>query len=345
MYRGKSAALKKPVARPEDNAMRKALVLVVAVLAAATVSARADGYPSRVITLVVPFPAGGPTDVVARVLADRMKQPDALGETVIIENVAGAGGSIGVGRVAHATANGYTIVLGHVQTHVFNAVTMHLDYDVVKDFDPVALVSDSPILLIARKTLPAADLKSFIAWLKARDGRATMGHVGIGGPTDVAADVFANRTGTAFQRVPYTGGAPLLQDLLGDHIDFAFGFAANYLSFIRNHELKAYGVLQPKRWWAAPDVPTFNELGIPDIDTSFWQGIWAPKGTPKNVIAKLNAAIRVALADPAVQKRFAAVGQDIWPADQQTPEALAAKQKAEIAKWWPIIKATGVKAE
>ncbi len=179
--------------------MSKALVLVLAVLAAATVSARADSYPSRIITLVVPFPASGPTDVVARILADRMKQQDALGETVIIENIAGAGGSIGVGRVAHATPDGYTIVFGHVQTHVFNAATMHLDYDLVKDFDPVALVSDSPIWLIARKTLPADDLKGFIAWLKARDGKATMGHVGIGGPTDVAADIFAKRTGTVFQ--------------------------------------------------------------------------------------------------------------------------------------------------
>ncbi len=325
--------------------MRKALALTLAVFAAATLGANAQTYPSRVVTLVVPFPAGGPTDVVARILADRMKQKDALDQTVIVENIGGAGGSIGVGRVAHAAPDGYTIVIGHVQTHVFNAVTMQLDYDVVKDFEPVALVSDSPIWLIARKTLPAGDLKGFVAWLKAQNGKATMGHVGIGGPTDVAADIFAKRTGTTFQFVPYTGGAPLLQDLLGDHIDFAFGFAANYLSFVRNHQLKAYGVLQPKRWWAAPDVPTFDELGIPDIDANFWQAIWAPKGTPKDAIAKLNAAVRVALADPAIQKRFAAVGQDIWPADQQNPEALAAKQKAEIAKWWPIIKEAGFKVQ
>jgi len=232
-----------------------------------------------------------------------------------------------------------------VQTHVFNAVTLQLDYDVVKDFEPVALVSDSPIWLIARKTLPADDLKGLVAWLKVQNGKSTMGHVGIGGPTDVAAIIFAKRTDTTFQFVPYTGGAPLVRDLLGDHIDFAFGFAATYLSFVRNHELKAYGVLQAKRWWAAPDVPTFDELGIPDIDASFWQGIWAPRGTPKNAIAKLNAAVRIALADPAVQKRFAEVGQDIWPADQQSPEALDTKQKAEIEKWWPIIKEAGIKAE
>jgi tripartite-type tricarboxylate transporter receptor subunit TctC len=325
--------------------MRNALALALAFFSAIGSANAQAPYPSRVVTLVVPFPAGGPTDVVGRILADRMKEKDALGATVIVENVAGAGGSIGVGRVAHATPDGYTIVLGHVQTHVFNAATMHLDYDVVKDFAPVVLVSDSPIWLIARKTLPADDLRGFIAWLKARDGKATMGHVGIGGPTDVAADVFAKRTGTSFQFVPYTGGAPLLQDLLGDHIDFAFGFAANYLSFVRDQELRAYGVLQPKRWWAAPDVPTFDELGVPDIDASFWQGIWAPKGTPRDAITKLNAAIRVALADPAVQKRFAAVGQDIWPADQQSPAALATKQQAEIAKWWPIIKEAGIKAE
>lgn len=325
--------------------MGRVLVLALAVIASSLASARADNFPSRAVTLVVPFDAGGPTDVVARILADRMKQPDALGKPVVVVDVGGAGGSIGTGRVAHATPDGYTIVLGHVQTHVFNAASMHLDYDVVKDFAPVSLVSDSPILMIGRKTLPAADLKGFVAWLKARQGKATMGHVGIGGPPDVAADAFASRTGTAFERVPYTGGAPLLQDLLGGHIDFAFGFAANYLGLVRDHEMKAYGVLQPKRWWAAPQVPTFDELGITGIDVSFWQGIWAPKGTPKNAIAKLDASIRVALADPAVRKRFKAVGQEIWPADQQTPAALATKQREEIAKWWPIIKAAGIKVQ
>ena len=325
--------------------MGKILALALAFIAAATLGAQAQTYPSRVVTIVVPFPAGGPTDTVARILVDRLKEKDALGATVIVEDIAGAGGSIGVGRVAHALPDGYTLVLGHVQTHVFNAVTMHLDYDVVNDFEPVALISDSPIWIVSRNSLPADDLKGFIAWLKGRNGNATIGMVGIGGPTDVAARTFAKRTGTAFRYIPYTGGAPLLQDLLGSHIDFAFGFAANYLSFVRNHQIKAFGVLQSKRWWAAPDVPTLDELGIPDIQATFWQGIWAPKGTPKDVIAKLNAAIRVTLADPTVRERFRALGQDVWPADQQTPEALAAKQQAEIARWWPIIKEAGIKAQ
>lgn len=327
----------------EDAAIRKVLTLAFALLAAGVIAAHADNYRSRAITLVVPFPAGGPTDTVARILADRMKEP--LGQPVIIENVAGAGGSIGTGKVARAVPDGYTLVLGHVQTHVFNAATMHLDYDVVKDFEPVALVSDSPIWIVSRKSLPPNDLKGLVAWLKAKNGTATLGHVGIGGPTDVAALLFGKETGTTFQFVPYTGGAPLLQDLLGDHIDLAFGFAANYLSFVRNKQLKAFGVLQAKRWWAAPDVPTLDESGIPEIHATFWQAIWAPKGTPKDVIEKLNAAVRAALADPAVQERFKVLGQEIWPVDQQTPEALAAEQKAEIAKWWPVIKAEDIKAE
>jgi tripartite-type tricarboxylate transporter receptor subunit TctC len=323
--------------------MRKLVALAIALLAACTSGASAETYPSRVITLIAPYPAGGPTDTIARILADRMST--TLGQTVIVENVSGAGGSIGVGRVAHATPDGYTLSIGHVQTHVLNAAMMHLPYDVVNDFEPVSLIADTPIWIIAKETLPADDFKSFIAWLKASNGAATAGTVGIGGPTEIAGLIFEKQTGTAFQTARYSGGAPLLQDLLGGHIDFAFGQASTYLSYVRNHQLKAYAVLTPKRWWAAPEVPTLDELGVPNIHASFWHGIWVPKGTPKDVIAKLNAAIREALADPAVQKRFRAVGQDVWPAEEQTPAALLAKQKAEIAKWSPIIKEAGIKAE
>jgi tripartite-type tricarboxylate transporter receptor subunit TctC len=268
-----------------------------------------------------------------------------LGQSLVIENITGAGGSIGVGRVAHAAPDGYTLSIGHVQTHVLNAATMKLDYDVVNDFAPVSLIADTPIWIVARKSLPADDLKGFIAWLKSSAGKATAGTVGVGGPTDIAGLIFQKQTGTAFQNVPYRGGAPLLQDLLGEHIDFAFGQAATYLSYVHSGQLKAFAVLQPKRWWAAPEVPTLDELGVHDIDASFWHGLWVPKGTPPDVIAKLNAAIRESLADPAVQQRLRDAGQEVWPAAQQTPEALAAKQKAEIARWSPIIKEAGIKVQ
>ncbi len=318
--------------------MRKLVALVLLFVAAGFSGARADTYPSRTITIVVPYPAGGPTDTIARILAEKMQS--ALGQNVIIENVSGAGGSIGVGRVAHATPDGYTVSIGHIQTAVFNPAMMKLNYDVVKDLAPVSLIADTPIWIVAGKAVPASDVKGLIGWLKAQNGKATMGTVGVGGPTDVAARFFAKRTGTSFQIVPYTGGAPELTDLLGGHIDFLFGQAASQLAQVQSGQLKAFAVLQPKRWWADPDVPTLDELGIHDIDASFWHGIWVPAGTPPEVIAKLNAAIRTALADPAVQERFKKLGQEIWPADFQTPEALATKQKAEIAKWTPIIKET-----
>ena len=316
--------------------MRKLVALVLLFLAVG--AAAADTYPSRTITMIVPYPAGGPTDTIARILAGRMQ--GALGQSVIVENVSGAGGSIGVGRVAHAAPDGYTVSIGHIQTAVFNPATMKLDYNVVKDLAPVSLIADTPIWIVSRKSLPADDVKGLIAWLKAQNGKATMGTVGVGGPTDVAARFFAKRTGTSFQIVPYTGGAPELTDLLGDHIDFLFGQAASQLAQVQDGKLKAFAVLQPKRWWAAPDVPTLDELGYPDIDASFWHGIWVPARTPGDVIEKLNAAIKVALADPGVQERFKKLGQEIWPVDQQTPEALAAKQRAELAKWTPIIRET-----
>jgi tripartite-type tricarboxylate transporter receptor subunit TctC len=321
--------------------MRK--VLALAVLVASALAANAQSYPSRVITIVVPYPAGGPTDTIARILAERMGT--ALGQTVIIENIGGAGGSIGVGRVAHSLPDGYTLSIGHTQTHVFNSALLKLDYDVVSDFTPISLIADTPIWIVSNKALPADDIKGFIAWLKAKDGKATMGTVGIGAPGEFAARIFAKETATSFQIVPYRGGAPLLQDMLGGHVDFASGQAAGYLTTVQSGELKAYAVLQPKRWWAAPEVPTLDELGFKNIDVTFWHGLWAPKGTPPDVIAKLNSAVRVSLADPVVQDRFRKVGQEIWPVDYQTPEALAAKQKAELAKWTPVILESGIRAE
>jgi tripartite-type tricarboxylate transporter receptor subunit TctC len=291
----------------------------------------------------VPYPAGGPTDTIARILAERMQV--ALGQSVIIEDIGGAGGSIGVGRVAHALPDGYTLSIGHTQTHVFNSAILKMDYDVVNDFAPISLIADTPIWIVSGKALPADDLKGFIAWLKAGSGKATMGTVGIGSPSEFAARIFERTTGTSFQLVPYRGALPLIQDMLGSHVDFAFGQAAGYLTLVQSGQLKAFAVLQPKRWWAAPDVPTLDELGFKDIDVTFWHGMWAPKGTPQDIVAKLNSAIRVCLADPVVQERFKKVGQEIWPLEYQTPEALAAKQKAEIARWTPTILESGIKAE
>ncbi len=323
--------------------MRRVLALVLALFTLGTFAAAADDFPSRVVTIVVPYPAGGPTDTIARILADRLQ--GALGQSVIIENIGGAGGSIGVGRVAHAVPDGYTLSIGHTQTHVFNASILKLDYDVVKDFSPISLIADTPIWIVTGKTVPANDVKGFIAWLKAQNGKATMGTVGIGSPSEFAARIFERQTGTSFQLVPYRGAAPLVTDMLGGHVDFAFGQAAGYITNVESGQFKALAVLQPKRWWAAPDVPTLDELGYRDIDVSFWHGLWAPKGTPPAVIAKLNSAVRVALADPTVQDRFKKVGQEIWPVEYQTPEALAAKQQAELEKWTPVILESGIKAE
>ena len=323
--------------------MRKVIALALALLAAGTLPVSAENYPSRTISIIVPYPAGGPTDTLARILAERLQ--GALSQSVIVENIGGAGGSIGVGRVAHAAPDGYTLSIGHTQTHVFNASILKLDYDVVTDFAPIALLADTPIWIVTRKSLPVDDVKGFIAWLKSQNGKATMGTVGIGSPSEFAARIFMRETGTSFQLVPYRGAAPLVQDMLGDHIDFAFGQAAGYITNVESGQFRALAVLQPKRWWAAPDVPTLDELGFKDIDVTFWHGLWATKGTPPDVIAKLNAAVRVTLADATVQDRFKKVGQEIWPVEYQTPQALAAKQQAELARWTPVILESGIKAD
>ena len=321
--------------------MRKYIVAAAMVIAGVAV-AHAQPYPSRPVTLIVPYPAGGPSDTLARVLVEQLKV--TLGQPVIIENVTGAGGSIGVGRVARASPDGYMLALGHVQTHVINGATLNLNYDVVADFEPVTLIADTPQWIVARASLPANDLKEMVAWMKANPGKATAGTVGVGGPTDIAGVYFQKHTATTFQFVPYRGGAPLIQDLIAGQIDLTFGQAANYLNPVRAGQLKAFAVLSGKRWWASPDTPTIDEAGGPDLYSSFWHGLWAPKGTPKDVVAKINAAVSKALEEPALKKRFADIGQEIWPKEQQNPAALAAQQKAQIDKWWPIIKAAGIKA-
>ncbi len=305
--------------------------------------ATAQSYPARPITMIAPFPAGGPSDTLARILAEPMRA--ALGQPVVIENVAGAGGNLGVGRLARAAPDGYTVGIGQWSTHVVNAATYALPYDVVGDFEPIALLAITPQLLIARKSFPADDVKALIAWLKANPDKATAATVGAAGGAQVTGLYFQQATGTRFGFVPYRGGAPAMQDLISGQVDIMFDQAANALRQSRAGTIKTYAVLAKARWAALPDVPSIEEAGAPALDVSYWHGLWAPKGTPKEIVAKLNAAVVQALADPTVRQRFADQGQDIWPREQQTPEALLAHHKAEIAKWWPIIKASGLKAE
>jgi len=322
--------------------MTQLLAIAFSVLVASTTNAMAQAYPSRPITIIVPFPAGGPTDTLARILADHMTA--SLVQSVIVENVSGAAGSIGVGRVARATPDGYTVSIGHWSTHVVNGATMSLAYDVLSDFEPVSLLADTPIWMVARKMLPPKDLEELIAWLKQNPGKATAGTVGVGGASDVTGTYFQRVTGTKFQFVPYRGAAPLNQDLVAGHIDLMLGMAAATYPLVRNGQIKAYAMMAKRRWWAAPDVPTMEEAGVPGLYASFWHGLWLPKRTPDDIVGKLNSAVRSALADPAVRQRFADQGQEIPSPERQTPEALGAHQKAEIEKWWPMIKAAGIKA-
>ncbi len=318
------------------------LAAAAATMHAAPRVAYAETFPSRPVTIVVPFPAGGPTDTLARILGEYMRK--SLGQSVIVENLSGAAGSVGLARVARAAPDGYTLSIGHWSTHVVIGATMKLPFDVLNDFTPVGQIADTPIWMVARKNLPARNLTELIAWMKQNPGKTLAGAVGVGGASDLNAAYFEGVTGTKMQLVPYLGAAPLSQDLLAGRIDIFLSMAAATFPFVRSGQIKAYAVMAKKRWWAAPDVPTMEEAGVPGLYASFWHGIWAPKGTPKDVVDKLNVAIRAALADPVVKKRFAEQGQAIPALDQQSPEALGALQRAEIKKWWPIIKAAGIKA-
>jgi tripartite-type tricarboxylate transporter receptor subunit TctC len=314
-----------------------------AVLPAVSRIVGAQTYPVRPITIIVPLPPGGAADALARTLAEPMRT--FLGQPIVIENVSGAGGTIGVGRVASAVPDGYTVGIGNSGSHVMNGAAYALRYDLLKDFEPVALLPSSPAWIVAKKALPANDLKELIAWLKANPGKATAGAVGAGSPGHLCGVDFQNKTDTRFQQVPYRGGAPMLQDLVGGQIDLYCGLATNDLAMVQSGQIKAYAVMAKARWFAAPDVPTADEAGVSGIYISYWHGLWVPKGTPKNVITELNAAVVSAMADSTVRQRIADQGMEIPPRDQQTPEALGAFQKAEIEKWWPIIKAAGIKGE
>jgi tripartite-type tricarboxylate transporter receptor subunit TctC len=303
----------------------------------------AQPYPSRPVTIVVPFSAGGPTDVLARLLSDRMRKP--LGQPVLVDNTTGAGGSIATGKVVRAAPDGYTVCIGHWGTHVVNGAYYSLPFDVLNDFAPVALIASNPQLIISKVAVPARDLKEVIAWINANQGKVLMGTGGVGGASHMAAIYFQNAINAKFQYVNYRGGAPALQAVLGGEVDLYVTQISNVAAQIKAGKVRAYAVTAPTRQAAAPEVPTVDEAGLPGLHTSVWHGTWLPKNTPREIVMKLNGAVVETLADPAVRQRFLELGQEIPPREQQTPEALFAFQKAEIDKWWPMIRAAGLKPE
>jgi tripartite-type tricarboxylate transporter receptor subunit TctC len=313
----------------------------LAMLAGTTLAA-AQEYPSRPITMVVPFPAGGPLDSVARIMAERMRV--ALGQAVVIDNVGGASGTVGIGRVIRATPDGYTIVAGGLPTNVLNGAVMALPYDPL-DIQPISLTIRAPLLVVARKSMPANDLRELIAWLKANPGKASQGTGGIGATSHIAGVFFQQLSGTRFTLVPYRGAGPAMQDLLSEQIDMMIDPASGTLPQVRAGKIKAYAVTDDHRLAAALDIPTAAEAGLPGFEIVNWQGFFAPKGTPPAVVERLNAAIVETMADPAVRSRLMDLGQEIFPREQQTPAALGAINKADIEKWWPIINAAGVRSE
>lgn len=320
--------------------MRTLIAAVALLFVAGINSLPAQPFPSRSITLVVPFPPGGSTDVAARIMAERMRP--LLGQPVVIENVGGAGGSIGVGRVARAAPDGYTIDIGQWDTHV-GSIIYKLNYDLEKDFEPIGLISVNPQLLVARKTLAADDLKGLVALMKANPGKITF--VNQNAAAQVSGLLMQQLTGTQITFIPYRGAGPAMTDLVSGQVDLLVVQGAVALPQVRAGAIKAIANLSPQRSASMPEIPTSDETGVPGLYMSGWFGFWAPKGTPKEAIAALNGAMRQVLADPTTKQKFAELGLDVAAAGQQTPEGLAAFQKAEIEKWWPIIRAANLKGE
>ena len=326
--------------------MRGHLGLVVAVLAGlgwnGPASAQED-YPTRPVTMIVPFAPGGATDTLTRLVGERMRA--ILGQPMIIENVAGATGTIGVGRVVRAPADGYTLSIGTVSTHVLAGGLYNLQFDLLKDLEPVIEIGSEPLLIVGKKSLPADDLKGLIGWLKANPDKASVGVAGIGAAGHLAGIAFQKETGTKFQFVPYRGNGPAMQDLLAGQIDLMIEPASNFKGQVAAGNLKAFAITGHARLPSAPKIPTADEAGLPGFFASLWYGLWVPKGTPRAVIAKLNATITQALFDPQVRQRLDDLGIQVAPIDQQTPEALRELQKVEAARWWPIIKAANIKVD
>jgi tripartite-type tricarboxylate transporter receptor subunit TctC len=317
-------------------------IAAIAVVTGAT-NAAAQSFPNKSITIIVPFAAGGPSDALARIMGEHMKS--TLGQSFVVENVTGAAGSIGVGRAVRATPDGYTVSFGHLGTHVANGAIYPLPYDMLTDLDPVVLLPSNPMVVVSRGNLPAANLKELIGWLKANQDKATAGTAGAGSGAHIAGVYLESLTGLRLQYVPYRGTAPALNDLVGGQIDIIVDQASNSMQQIRSGRIRAYAITDSKRLKAAPEIPTAEEAGLPGFHMTLWSALWVPKGTPKDIVARLNAAAVEAMADPAVAKRLNDLGLEIPARDQQTPQALAVWHKAEVDKWWPIIKKAGIKPE
>ncbi len=322
--------------------LRVAAIALISLLAGIT-NSLADEYPSRPISMIVPFAAGGPTDVVARIMAEGMRA--SLGQQVIIENITGAAGSIAVGRAARATPDGYTLSIGHWSTHVVNGAIYNLPYDLLTDLAPVSLLVSNPQLIVANPKVPATDLKSLVEWIKTNPDHVSAGTAGAGSASHIGGIYFQNFSHTNFLFVPYRGTGPAMQDLIGGQIQIMLDQSSNSLPQVRQKQIKAYAVTSKTRLSVAPEIPTVDEAGLPGFYISVWHGLWVPKDTPKPIIEKLATAVRAALADSATQKRLLDLGQEIPPVSQQNPAALAAYQKAEIEKWWPLIKAANIKLD
>src|ERR1700675_5075471 len=325
--------------------MRKLLTVVVATLLdlGSAGVASAENYPTRAMTMIVPFPAGGATDTLARFLADRMR--GILGQTVIIENVAGAAGSVGVGRAVRSAPDGYTLSIGTSTTHMLTGGLYALSFDLLRDLEPIIQIGSEPLLIVGKKSLPADDLKGLIAWLKANPDKASVGIAGVGAAGHLTGISLQKETGTKFQFVPDRGNGPAMQDLLAEQIDFMIEPSSNFKSLVAAGSVKPFAITGRTRLPSSPDIPTADEAGLPGFFASLWYGLWVPRGTPKDIIAKLNATMVQALADPPVKERLAELGIQTAPLDQQSPDALRTFQKAEMDRWWPIIKASGLRGE
>jgi len=322
--------------------MKRLLQLAcLACLSALPAFAAAQACPSRAVTMVVPFAAGGPVDTVARILAEPMRR--SLGQAIVVESTTGAGGSIGVGRVARATPDGYTLSIGHWSTHVVNGAVYQLNYDLLKDLEPVGMIGGNPMIVVSKPGLAATNLKELVSWVKANQEKVNVGTAGAGSSTHISGIYFQNEIGAKLQFIPYKGTGPAMQDLMGGQIDMMVDQLSNSLPQVKAGRIKGYAITAKERSAAAPDMPTVDEAGMPGLHISIWYGIWAPKGTPREVVAKLNQAVVDALADPDTRKRLGDLGMELVPRERQTPEALGAHQKAEIEKWWPIIKAADIK--
>jgi tripartite-type tricarboxylate transporter receptor subunit TctC len=323
--------------------MRRLFLAALLGLATFTAPALAETFPSHPITLVVPFSAGGPTDAMARILGDHMRS--TLGQPILIENVTGAGGSLGVGRVVRAAPDGYTVSIGHLGTHAANGAIYKLGYDLVSDLEPVALLPSNPMVVVSKNAIPAKSLQELLAWLKTQPAPPIAGTAGAGSGSHIAGLYFESVTGIKLQYVPYRGTAPALTDLVAGQIDIIVDQLSNSIAQIRAGTIRAYAVTDNKRVETASDIPTTDEAGLPGFHMTLWSGLWVPKNTPKDIVARLNAAVVAAMNDPVVRKKFEELGLQMPPRDKLSPEALGEWQKAEIAKWWPMIKAANVRVE